>query len=133
MLDIDGQTLEITLPDVEITTQDIPGWLIATMDNLTVALDVTITQELKEEGLARDLVNRIQNLRKDKDFEVTDKVRLKVETNGELGVAIQNNYSYICSETLAESLDVVDQIDNNNKVEIELSDGIRTHVSIKRI
>ncbi len=76
-LNIEGQEVEILLSDVEIITQDIPGWLIAGMGKLTVALDVTITPELIEEGIARELVNRIQNLRKDKGFEVTDKIRLE--------------------------------------------------------
>jgi len=79
MLDIEGQEVEILLTDVDIITQDIPGWLIANMGNLTVALDVTLSPELEEEGIARDLVNRIQNLRKDKGFEVTDKIRIIIE------------------------------------------------------
>jgi len=84
LLNIEGQEIEILIADVEIITQDIPGWLIATMGNLTVALDVTLTPELIEEGIARDLVNRIQNLRKDKGFEVTDKISLKIEKNKEI-------------------------------------------------
>ena len=130
---IDNKTVEIQLPDVEIITEDIPGWLIANIGNYTVALDITITQELKSEGLARDLVNRIQNLRKDKDFEVTDKIRIKIENNNELGLVIKNNYFYICSETLAESLDVVDNINDPEKTRIELSDEVKTFITIHRI
>ena len=79
---IEGEEVEITLQDVEITTEDIPGWLIASTGNLTVALDINITDELKQEGLARELINRIQNLRKDKDFEVTDKITGTGRKNG---------------------------------------------------
>ena len=104
-LTIEGEEVEITLQDVELTTEDIPGWLIASNGNLTVALDINITDELKQEGLARELVNRIQNLRKDNNFEVTDKIRVQIEKIEYLETAIVNNLSYICAEILAESLD----------------------------
>ncbi|MEA3476607.1 MAG: isoleucine--tRNA ligase [Bacteroidota bacterium] len=129
---VDNNSLDILLSDVEIVTEDIPGWLISNAGNLTVALDVTMTPELREEGIARDLVNRIQNLRKDKGFEVTDKIRIQIESNEFLNPAIQNNFSYICSETLAESLDIVDQLDDPKKENITLSDEISTQVAIRK-
>ncbi len=130
---VDNNSIEIQLSDVEIVTEDIPGWLISNIGNLTVALDATITPELKEEGIARDLVNRIQNLRKDNGYEVTDKIRIQIESNDELNVAIQHNFSYICSETLAESLDLVNQIDAPEKIQVELSDEISAQLVIDRI
>jgi len=133
MIEIEGQELEILLSDVDIITQDIPGWLIAGMDNLTVALDVTLTPELIEEGIARDLVNRIQNLRKDKGFEVTDKINLKIEKNTEISDAIQNNYDYICSETLAESLDLTEQLSDDDIIRVELADKLEASLIIEKV
>ncbi|RLD33946.1 MAG: isoleucine--tRNA ligase, partial [Bacteroidetes bacterium] len=133
MIEIEGQELEILLSDVDIITQDIPGWLIAGMGNLTVALDVTLTPELIEEGIARDLVNRIQNLRKDKGFEVTDKIRLKIEKNTEISDAIQNNYDYICSETLAESLDLTEKLSDDDIIRIELADKLEASLIIEKV
>jgi isoleucyl-tRNA synthetase len=118
---------------VDIITEDIPGWVVANEGTLTVALDVTISDELREEGIARELVNRIQTNRKEQNFEVTDKIKLIVEKNNELNLAIQNNFSYICSETLAESLDLVDKIDHQNVQEIELTDDLKTRVVVEKI
>jgi isoleucyl-tRNA synthetase len=132
-LEIDNNSIEIQLSDVEILTEDIPGWLISNVGNLTVALDATITPELEQEGLARDLVNRIQNIRKDNRYEVTDKIRIQIERNEKLDVAIQHNFSYICSETLAENLDLVDQIEGDNRLSIDLSDEISVHMTIDKI
>lgn len=131
-LEIDGESVEILVSDVEISTQDIPGWLMASDGNLTVALDISITEELHEEGIARELVNRIQNVRKDQDFEVTDKIYLKIETNDQIFNAIKKNFNYICSETLALSLDLVEKINNDSCVEIELGDEIKTNVLVER-
>lgn len=133
ILDVDGEEVVINRDDAEIVTQDIPGWLIANMDNLTVALDVTITEELQQEGIARDLVNRIQNLRKDKGFDVTDKIRVQVLENEGLSTAIKSNFSYICSETLAESLDIIEKMDDPEKVEVELPDNITTMIAIEKV
>jgi len=132
MLNIDGQEMEILLEDVEVMTEDIPGWLIASMGKLTVALDVTLTPELEEEGIARDLINRIQNLRKDQGFEVTDKIRLQIEKNSKISDAIQNNYDYICSETLAESLDLKDKLPDNS-FRVELTDKVEANIIIEKV
>ncbi len=131
-LQIDGQEIVIDLTDVEILTQDIPGWLISTMGTLTVALDITITDELQEEGIARELVNRIQNIRKDKQFEVTDKINVKIEKNNGLISAVKKNYSYICSETLADSLELVESLNESEKQVIELSDELKTHIIVTK-
>jgi isoleucyl-tRNA synthetase len=130
---IEGELVEITLHDVEIATEDIPGWLISSTGNLTVALDINITDELKKEGLARELINRIQNLRKDNDYEVTDKIRVQIEKMEYLETAIQNNLSYICAEILAESLDLVDKIEGDNQVAVELTEEFSTKIRIEKI
>ncbi len=131
-LDIDGQAVELTMNDVEISTQDIPGWVVANMDQLTVALDITITNELKSEGMAREIINRIQNYRKDQGFEVTDHINVKIEKNEEIEKSIIENNSYICSETLAQSLVLVDQINETEKIEVELIDNIKTQLLITK-
>ncbi|MCK4570191.1 MAG: class I tRNA ligase family protein, partial [Bacteroidales bacterium] len=133
VLDIEEQQIEVLLTDVEINAQDIPGWLIAGMGNLTVAMDVTLTPELIAEGIARDLVNRIQNLRKDNGFEVTDKIRIKIEKNSEISDAIQDNYDYICSETLAEKLDLTERLPDDEKTRVELADKIETYLIIEKV
>ena len=103
--------------DVEIVTADVPGWEIATAGNITVALDVSINKELQEEGFARDFVNKIQNLRKEKGLEVNDLIAIKVLCSQEDQGAIENNLNYICSETLTDSLDFVSKLEGNEIVE----------------
>jgi isoleucyl-tRNA synthetase len=129
---VEAQELEILLSDVEIITEDIPGWVVTNLGNLTVALDITITEQLQEEGIARELVNRIQNLRKDNGFEVTDNINLTIEKKNGLMSAIENNFAYICSETLAEKLELSDTINNEEKVLIELTDDVSTHILISK-
>jgi len=131
-LKINDEDIEILFSDVEIITQDIPGWLVSTIGPLTVALDITITDELKNEGIARELINRIQNIRKEKQFEVTDKIAIKIEKNSELELAVNTNYSYICSETLAGSLELIDEIDEDKKVQIELAENLKTNIIIEK-
>jgi len=124
-----NESITIDISDVEITSKDIPGCIVATNNGLTVALDITLSDELREEGLAREFINRIQNLRKDSGFEVTDKVKIQVEKNDSLTAAIKNNFTYICDETLAVQLDFeVHTILNGS--EIELIDNISTKVLI---
>jgi isoleucyl-tRNA synthetase len=130
--DLEGQTVELGMEDVEILTEDIPGWLIANEGNITVALDITVTEELKQEGLARELVNRIQNIRKDKGFEVTDKIRVGVVKTGELDTAVLNNYSYICAEILAESLELIETEDEGELIPVELTEEFRTAVKVEK-
>ena len=132
-LDLGGEKVVLTLEDVEITSQDIPGWLVTSSGNLTVALDITITEELKEEGIARELVNRIQNLRKDKEYEVTDKIKLKIQRNNAINSAVKNNLNYICSETLASSLELVDNVAPAESVLIEVDEDIKTLITIDKL
>ena len=133
LLNVGGNDVSISLSDVEVISEDIPGWQVTNLGNLTVALDITITPQLREEGIARELINRIQNLRKDRNFEVTDKIIVKLMGNEQINLAILNNLSYICSETLAQSFDIVDRIETDNKVSIELTETISTEISIHRV
>ncbi|WP_298139913.1 isoleucine--tRNA ligase [Flavobacterium sp.] len=126
---ISGNSITLTSQDVEITSQDIPGWLVANSNGITVALDITISEELKQEGIARELVNRIQNIRKDSGFEVTDKIKVQIQRSGELEQAIKNNENYIKDETLTEELNFTDNIENG--IEIEFDD-IKTKILISK-
>ncbi|HLG03707.1 MAG TPA: isoleucine--tRNA ligase, partial [Bacteroidia bacterium] len=117
---LDGKPIFIERFEAEILVEDLPGWLVAVEGRLTVALDVTLTPELKEEGLARELVNRIQNLRKDKDFEVTDKIDVRILSHDALASAVRNNFNYICSETLANSLELVADLHEREAVSVEV-------------
>ena len=126
---ISGNSIILTSQDVEISSQDIPGWLVANSNGITVALDITISEELKQEGIARELVNRIQNIRKDSGFEVTDKIKVQVQRNGELEQAIKNNENYIKDETLTEELNFTDNLENG--IEIEF-DEIKTRILISK-
>ncbi len=130
---IDDEAINIELSDVEIVSEDIPGWLVANDGAVTVALDITLTDQLKEEGIARELINRIQNLRKEKQFEVTDKITLKVEKNDAIEKSVRNNYQYICSETLATDLQFVDTIDKDDKTIFDLVADIKTGVIIEKV
>jgi isoleucyl-tRNA synthetase len=126
---IAGNIVVLTLEDVEITSQDVEGWLVANSNGITVALDITISEELKREGIARELVNRIQNIRKDSGFEVTDKIKVQLKRNGILETAILRNEDYIKSETLTSALVFVDEIENG--IEIEF-DEIKTMILISK-
>jgi isoleucyl-tRNA synthetase len=109
----------ILLSDVEIIAEDVPGWQVANLGKLTVALDVTITDELKEEGIAREFVNRVQNQRKSNGFEVTDRINVRVNCSPEIWKAAENNLQYICAEVLADSLGTDNQLSEGEKAVID--------------
>ena len=100
-MELNGEQITVTAADFDITSEDMPGWLVASEGKLTVALDITITEELRREGVARELVNRIQNIRKDSGFEVTDKIRVEVEANDLTSAAVESFAQYIAQQTLA--------------------------------
>lgn len=129
-VEIDGKMITLGLADFEISSKDIEGWLVANEGALTVALDVTISEELKEEGIARELVNRIQNARKDSGFEVTDKIKLTVLKFEELEQSINNNKDYIMSETLTQELVFADDLSEGIDVEF---DGIKSKILIHKM
>jgi isoleucyl-tRNA synthetase len=128
-ISISGKSITLTSDDVEITSQDIPGWLVANANGITVALDITISEELRKEGIARELVNRIQNIRKDSGFEVTDKIVVKMLKNPQIEEAVAVNSEYIKSETLTKTLLFEDKIENG--IEIEFDD-IKTSIFISK-
>ena len=117
-INLENEPFELLLDEVEISSEDIPGWLVANEGNLTVALDITITDELKAEGDARELVNRIQRLRKDKDFNIIDRIKVEVERNEDIISALNHFKDYICTEILADNISVKDQLNNGEVVDI---------------
>lgn len=129
MLEISGKSITLTTEDVEISSQDIPGWLVANSNGITVALDITIDEKLRNEGVARELVNRIQNIRKDSGFEVTDKIKVHIQNNVIIEQSVIENEAYIKSETLTEELIFVPKIENG--IEIEF-DEVKTVVLISK-
>ncbi|QRY57673.1 isoleucine--tRNA ligase [Sphingobacterium siyangense] len=114
-----GTPYTILLSDVEIIAEDVEGWQVANLGKLTVALDVHITEELKKEGLSRELINRLQNLRKDKGLEVTDRINVKLTAASEVVNAANENLSYICTEILADSLVFEDSLTEGETIEID--------------
>ena len=128
-VDINGKIVTLDAGDVEISSQDIEGWLVASSGAITVALDVTITEDLRSEGVARELVNRIQNLRKDSGFEVTDKIDVRLQKDDTIAKAVRENLDYIKNETLTANLDVAEEVENG--IEIAFDD-IETRLSIKK-
>ena len=116
---IAGQNVELTPEDVEITSEDIPGWLVANEGKLTVALDITVTEELKLEGIARELINRIQNLRKDSGFDVTDKISIKLKKHPETDAAVDVHRDYIMSQVLGVSLETVENMKGGVDVDMD--------------
>jgi len=119
-VEINGKSITLDLSEVVISSQDIEGWLVANSDGFTVALDVTLTEGLKQEGIARELVNRIQNLRKDSGFEVTDKIDVKLQKNDKIEKAVSNNIEYIKTETLTAELEIIEHL--NNGIDITFDD-----------
>ncbi len=128
-VEINGKSITLGLEDVEITSQDIEGWLVANEGALTVALDVTISEDLRKEGIARELVNRIQNLRKDSGFEVTDRINVMLQKDEKIVDAVQTNMLYIKAETLTEELEIIDQV--NNGIEV-VFDDVNTRLFIQK-
>jgi isoleucyl-tRNA synthetase len=116
---IEGQNVELTLEDVEIASEDIPGWLVANEGKHTVALDITVTAELKLEGTARELINRIQNLRKDSDFDVTDKINIVLQKHPETDAAVETHRDYIMSQVLGANLETVETVEGGVDVDMD--------------
>ena len=129
-ISVEGQPVEILLPDVEIATQDIPGWVVANEGSLTVALDITVSDELKAEGIARELVNRIQGIRKE-GFEVTDRIHVDL-LHGEWDEAVKAHMEYICNEVLCTQLNLVDAITDPAQQTIEIIEGHPTTIWVRK-
>ncbi|MBT2561822.1 isoleucine--tRNA ligase [Pedobacter sp. ISL-68] len=126
-----GEEFTINLnDDVEVFAEDIPGWQVTNLGSLTVALDVTISEELKQEGISRELVNRIQNLRKELNFEVTDRIKVSLQNDNLVAGAVAKNKDYICAEILADELELTDTVNNANKIVI---DDVELSISVTKI
>jgi isoleucyl-tRNA synthetase len=121
---------EITSDDVEIFTKDIPGWTVASEGKTTVALDLTITEELKAEGIAREFINRVQNLRKDKDFDLTNRISITLEENNPYRQELTNNEAYICTEVLSDKIEFVNSLPISEEIEI---DEVKFKVNVTKI
>ena len=125
---MDGVSVDLVLEDALIATQDIPGWAVTSEGNFTVALDMTITDELLQEGLAREIVNRVQNLRKTTGFDVTDRIVITIEKNEKTDAAVAKFNDYICTETLA-TIVMADQVEAEPD---ELVEGISVKLVIEK-
>ena len=129
-VEIHGKIIILELSDVEITSRDIEGWLVASSGRLTVALDVTLTEDLKQEGIARELVNRIQNLRKESGFELTDRIAVQFQKDEHIINAINNNLEYLKTETLTDELEILDDLKNGMEIAF---DDVNTKLIIQKI
>ena len=114
-----GEEVTIEVADVEIFSEDIPGWTVANEGSLTVALDITVTDALRVEGTARELVKRIQNLRKEKDFEITDRIAVTLSHAEQTDKAVAEYRDYICGQVLANSLTVADKVDDGVAIDLD--------------
>ncbi|MBQ4008527.1 MAG: isoleucine--tRNA ligase, partial [Muribaculaceae bacterium] len=121
-LDIAGQQATVETGDVEIISEDIPGWLVANEGNLTVALDITLTDDLKREGVARELVNRIQNVRKSKNFDITDKIVVRINPDERVNEAVEQFKDYIARQVLAVSIELESLPDTPERVELDMDE-----------
>jgi isoleucyl-tRNA synthetase len=126
-----NESILLSSEDAEIVSEDIPGWLVAHEGKITVALDVNINESLKQEGIAREFVNRIQNLRKESGFDVTDKINIEIQNHTLINDAILNFKDYIASQTLAKNIILVDHINSDGK-EVEIDEEIRTRLRIQK-
>ena len=128
-LKIKNKIINLQLQDVEISSQDIEGWLVASQGPLTVALDITINDDLRKEGIARELVNRIQNIRKESGYEVTDRIDIKIQKDGFVENAVESNLKYIKAETLTAELDFEDKLENGTAIAF---DEVNTKLFIEK-
>jgi isoleucyl-tRNA synthetase len=128
-----GEGVQLSLEDVEIISEDIPGWLVANEGAITVALDIHVTEKLRQEGIARELVNRIQNIRKDSGFEVTDKIEVLIERHELISNAVELHGKYIGVQTLAESVHLTDSLENSGSKRIDIDEDTYINIRVTRI
>ncbi len=127
------QIIDLSLEDVEIISEDIPGWLVVNEGNITVALDITITDELKHEGIAREFINRIQNFRKESGLDVTDKINIEIQKHEAINESVIKHSHYIGMQTLASKIELVDNLDESSSKMVEINDDITTYLRILKI
>lgn len=126
---LNGEELMIEAADVEIINEDIPGWLVANEGNITVALDVTVTEELRREGIARELVNRIQNVRKNSGLEITDKIHVLLSNHPQINAAVEEFSEYICAQVQAATLKLADNVTEGTELELE---DLKLYVKVEK-
>ncbi len=130
---VGSEKILLSLEDVEIQTEDIPGLTVASEGQLTIALDIKVTEELKQEGIAREFINKIQNLRKDSGFEVTDRINLTIVSHNEFNKALLIHKDYICTQTLASELNLVDSLDSQDIKEVEIDKGLTAKILVEKV
>jgi isoleucyl-tRNA synthetase len=130
---VDSQNITLGRDDLEVLSEDIPGWLVTIDDNITVALDITVTDDLRFEGIAREFINRIQNYRKESGFDVTDKIKITIQKHEYIDEAIIKHKEYIVSQTLAKEIDLVENLDRNMSRRVEIDDDIVTWLKIEKL
>ena len=130
---VGGERVQLGLGDVEIISEDIPGWLVANEGPITVALDINITEELRQEGVARELINRIQNIRKESGFDVTDKINVLIEKHDLINSAVKTHGKYIGSQTLAKNIKLTEKIKNNESKRIDIDENIYINIQVTRL
>jgi isoleucyl-tRNA synthetase len=133
VLNVDGEQVQLNRDDAEIISEDIPGMLVANEGRITVALDITLTEELKKEGIARELINRIQNLRKDSGLEVTDKISITIQKHPAIDLAVEKYNVYITAQTLAREIKMVDSCNSDDALCVEIGEGINILLEISKI
>ena len=129
-IEVAEKTYTLAASDFDIISEDIPGWLVANDGALIVAMDITLSDALIAEGIARELVNRIQNLRKDKNFDITDKIKVTIEQNDFIAAAVADFKDYICSEVLATSLDLAESVDGDV---VEMNEELSLGMKVERV
>jgi len=130
-IQIENEKIVLATEDVEILSEDIPGWLVASEGAITVALDIHVTEELRQEGIAREFVNRIQNIRKESDFEVTDKIRVQIQKHDLINEALEKHADFISNQTLASSFVLVDSLSTDNARQVDI-DEVVTFVVVEK-
>ncbi len=131
-LQLGAEKVALGIEDVEIITEDIPGWLVGTDGNMTIALDIHIPEELRQEGIAREFINKIQNIRKENDYTVTDRIVLKIVKDEAINEAVTNFKEYICNQTLANELLLVDSIENGSAKKIEIEESVEATILVEK-
>ena len=130
-IEVEGEKISLSLDDVEILSEDIPGWLVASEGAVTIALDINVTDDLRHEGIAREFVNRIQNIRKESDFDVTDKINVFIKKHETFDEALMKHKEYISNQTLTAFLQLVDNIEDKEAKEVDI-DGVLTFIRVTK-
>jgi isoleucyl-tRNA synthetase len=132
-LTLGNERVSLSNEDIEIVTEDIPGWLVATEGGMTIALDINLTNDLKQEGIAREFINKIQNLRKESNFEVTDRINITIEKHDFYNESVQKHKEYISNQTLAKTLELVEKLNGNQAFRVEIEQDVEALIQLDKI